>query len=50
MATLNAKRVLHKELHPQSMGAIENYYNTETGKRLRETEELRTYIPPMSHV
>ena len=21
-----------------------------TGKRLRETEELQTYIPPMSHV
>ena len=33
-----------------NMEAIENHCNTETGKRLRETEELQTYIPPMSHV
>ena len=40
MATLNAKRMLHRELHPQSMEAIENHCNTETGKRLSDTEEL----------
>ena len=45
-----AKCMLHREPHPQSMEAIENHCNTETGKRLRETEELQTYIPPMSHV
>ena len=50
MITLNAKRMLHREPHPQSMEAIENHCNTETGKRLSEPEELHTYIPPMSHV
>ena len=50
MATLNAKRMFHREPHPQSMEAIENHCNTETGKRLSDTDELQTYIPPMSHV
>ena len=50
MATLNAKRVLHREPHPQSMEAIGNHCNAETGKRLGETEMLQTYIPPMPYV
>ena len=50
MATLNAKRMLHREPHPQSLEAIENHCNTETGKRLSETEETRTYIPPIAYV
>ena len=33
MATLNAIRMPYRELHPQSMEAIENHCNTETGKR-----------------
>ena len=39
MATLNAKRMLHREPHPRSMEAIENHCNTETGKR------PKSYIP-----
>ena len=50
MATLNVKRMHHREPHPQSMEAIQNHCNTETGKRLSETEELQTYIPPMAYV
>ena len=46
MATLNAKRMFHREPHPQSMEAIKNYCNTETGKRLSETEEQHIYIYP----
>ena len=42
MATLNAKRMLHREPNPQSMEAIENYCNTETRERLIDTEELQT--------
>ena len=30
----------------QSMEAIKDHCNTETGKRLSDTEELQTYIPP----
>ena len=44
MATFNAKRMLHREPHPQSMEAIENHCNTETRKGLSNTD-----IPPMSH-
>ena len=50
MAALNAKRILHRETNLQSMGAIKNYCNTETGERLSDTEKLQTYIHPMSHV
>ena len=50
MATLNDKRMLHREPNSQSMEAIENHRNIETWKRLSDTEELQTYIPPMSHV
>ena len=50
MVTLNAKSMLHREPNPQSIEAIENLCNTETGKRLVDTEELHTYIHPMSHV
>ena len=42
--------MLHRDRFPQSMGAIENHCNTETGQRLSDTEELQTYIPPMSHL
>ena len=38
MTTLNAKRMLHREPYPQSMEAMGNNCNTETGKRLRDTE------------
>ena len=41
MATLNAKRMLHREPHPQCMEAIEKYCNTETGKDLAKTKSYR---------
>ena len=50
MATLNAKRMIHRGLNPQSMETIENHCNTEAGERLSDTEELQTGIPSMSHV
>ena len=50
MATLNAKRMLHREPHPQSKEAIKNHCNTEAWKRPSDTEELQSYIHPMSHV
>ena len=49
-ATLNAKYIIHRELNPQSMEVIENYFNTKTGERLSDTEELQTYIRLMSHI
>ena len=48
MVTLNAKRMPHTETNPQSMEEIENYCNTEIGERLDNTEELHTYIPPIT--
>ena len=50
MVKLNAKRILHREPNTQSMEAREDHCNTETGKRLSDTEELQTYIPPMTHL
>ena len=42
MATLNAKRMLHREPHSQSMEAIENHCNTETGK---DSAKPKSYKP-----
>ena len=50
MDTLNAKRIIHRELNTQSMEVSEHHCNTETGQRLSDTEELQADIPYMSHV
>ena len=41
MATLNAKRMLHREPHPQSMEAIENHCNTETWEDSAKSKSYR---------
>ena len=53
-----AHRWLHSMLNvcfienrtPKVWMQSKNHCNTETGKRLSDTEELHTYIPPMPHL